>query len=87
MSIKISSSLYSNLPLEQKEAIGKIISTTFKGEIVEEVPVAPESACTTACEIGYDVAVTACQALPWPANIACVRIAKKALDECLHLCD
>lgn len=87
MTIKVSSATFKNLPPEQKKAIQEVISTTFDGQVIEEVDTpATESLCTIACDVAQGVAIAACQAIPFPGNIACVAIANAAYKECIDAC-
>jgi hypothetical protein len=87
MAIQVSSDTFKNLPPEQKKAIQDIISVAFKGQTIEEVDSpSTESLCTIACDVALGVAIAACQAVPFPGNIACVALANAAHDECIDAC-
>jgi hypothetical protein len=87
MTIQVSSDTFKNLSPEHKKAIQDVISATFQGQTIEEVGhLSTESACTTACDIAQEVAIAACQAIPFPGNIACVAIVNAAHKECIHAC-
>lgn len=87
MSIKTSSDTYRNLSSEHKKAIQDIISVTFNGQTIEEVDSpATEGVCEIACDVALGIALAACQAIPFPGNIACSALANAAHTECVDAC-
>lgn len=90
MTIKIETADWNAIDESEREKIRKIIEDNFAGQSIEAgtggIKLLGNPACEAACNVAEATAMGACQALPFPANIACAAAAREAGNFCRSRC-